>query len=163
MMPISAEVLAALPQAIGRPYYAEWSNDGGTSWSRCGLVAGSASITADRTAETRYTGQAEVTGVAQGRDGINSVSTNVRLWQGIVLPRRDPVWVAAGRYSVTRTSAARTGGISLELDGLAASSLWARCQLWLTRSCGPSPAAWAAPSYSRTRSRAAKASRTYGW
>ncbi|MEU9134586.1 phage tail protein [Streptomyces sp. NPDC048404] len=118
MMPIAPAVLAALPQAIGRPYVAEWSNNGGTSWSRCRLVAGSASVNGDRTAETRYTGQAEVTGVAQGRDGINSVATNVRLWQGIVLPRWDPVWFAAGRYSVTRTSATRTGGISLELDGL---------------------------------------------
>jgi hypothetical protein len=118
MMPIAPALLDALPQAIGRPYYAEWSNDGGTTWSRCGLVAGSASITADRTAETRYTGQADVIGVAEGRDGINSVATNVRLWQGVKLPRQDPVWFAAGRYTVTRTKATKTGGIGLELDGL---------------------------------------------
>jgi hypothetical protein len=118
MMPIAPAVLAALGQAIGRPYFAEWSNDGGTTWTRCGLVAGSASITADRTAETRYSGQAEVTGVREGRDGINSIATNVRLWQGVQLPRTDPVWFAAGRYAVTRTSVTMTGGISLELDGL---------------------------------------------
>ncbi|MFI5685911.1 phage tail protein [Streptomyces sp. NPDC051636] len=117
MMPIAPEVLAALPQAIGRPYYAEWSNDGGTTWTRCGLVAQSASITADRTAETRYSGQAEVLGVAEGRDGINSITTNVRLWQGVQLPRQDPVWFPAGRYSVTHTSKTLRG-ISLELDGL---------------------------------------------
>jgi hypothetical protein len=117
MMPIAPEVLAALPQAIGRPYYAEWSNDG-TTWTRCRLVAGSASVTADRTAQTRYSAQAEVYGVAEGRGGVNAITTNVRLWQGVQLPRRDPVWFPAGRYSVTRTSASPRGTISLELDGL---------------------------------------------
>jgi hypothetical protein len=117
MMPIAAEVLAALPQAIGRPYYAEWSNDGGTTWTRCSLVAGSASVTADRTAETRYSAQADVVGVPEGRTGINSISTNVRLWQGVQLPRTDPVWFPAGRYSVTRTSKT-LHGFSLELDGI---------------------------------------------
>lgn len=116
-MPIAEAVLAALPQAIGRPYYAEWSNDGGTTWTRCGLVAQSASITADRTAETRYSAQAEVLGVPQGRDGINAITSNVRLWQGLQLPRQDPIWFPAGRYSVTHTSAT-LHGISLELDGL---------------------------------------------
>ncbi len=117
MMPIGPEVLAALPQAIGRPYYAEWSNDG-TTWTRCGLVAGSAQVTADRTAQTRYSAQAEVYEVAEGRAGVNAISSNVRLWQGIALPRRDPVWFPAGRYSVTRTAASPRGTISLELDGL---------------------------------------------
>ncbi|MGW1134431.1 phage tail protein [Streptomyces griseoluteus] len=117
MMPIAPEVLVALPQAVGRPYYAEWSNDG-TTWTRCGLLVGSASVTADRTAQTRYSAQAEVYGVTEGRDGINAISSNVRLWQGVQLPRRDPVWFPAGRYSVTRTSASQRGTISLELDGL---------------------------------------------
>ncbi|MEU1496047.1 phage tail protein [Streptomyces sp. NPDC005732] len=117
MMPIAPAVLAALPQAIGRPYRAEWSNDGGGTWTPCGLVAGSASITADRTAETRYTGQAEVLGVAEGRTGINSIISNVRLWQGVQLPRTDPIWFPAGRYSVSRTSKTRHG-VSCELDGL---------------------------------------------
>lgn len=116
-MPIAPEVLVALPQAVGRPYYAEWSNDG-TTWTRCGLLVGSASVTADRTAQTRYSAQAEVYGVTEGRDGINAISSNVRLWQGVQLPRRDPVWFPAGRYSVTRTSASQRGTISLELDGL---------------------------------------------
>lgn len=117
-MTISAATLAALPQAIGRPYYAEWSNDGGTTWARCGLVAGSASITADRTAETRYTASADVVGVSEGRDGVNSIATNVRLRQGVQLPRMDPLWFPAGRYTVTRTRRNRSGSITLELDGL---------------------------------------------
>lgn len=117
MMPIAPEVLAALGQAIGRPYYAEWSNDGGTTWTRCGLLAGSATVTADRTSETRYSAQAQLTDVAEGRHGINSITTNVRLWQGVQLPRRDPVWFPAGRYSVSRTSASLTG-VSVELNGL---------------------------------------------
>ncbi|MET9158295.1 phage tail protein [Streptomyces parvulus] len=115
-MPIASEVLAALPQAIGRPYYAEWSNDGRT-WTKCRIAAGSASVTADRTAETRYSAQADLADVTEGRNGISALTTNVRLWQGVQLPRRDPVWFPAGRYSVTRTS--RTaGGVGVELDGL---------------------------------------------
>lgn len=118
MLPVSAEVLAALPQAVRRPYWAEWTNDGGQTWTRCGLVAGSASLSADRTADVRYTASAELTGVTEGAAGVNSISTNVRLWQGVQLPRSEPVWFAAGRYSVTRTSRTKTGGISVELDGL---------------------------------------------
>ncbi|MGQ4514213.1 phage tail protein [Streptomyces sp. DW26H14] len=117
-MPIPPEVLSALGQAVARPYYAEWSNDGGQSWTRCGLTAGSAQITADRTADVRYTGQAELFGAPRGRDGINSLTTNVRLWQGIQLPRRDPVFFAAGRYTVTRTGRGKPGTIPVELDGL---------------------------------------------
>ncbi|WP_330339421.1 phage tail protein [Streptomyces sp. NBC_00557] len=136
MMPIAPEVLAALPQAIGRPYYAEWSNDGGTTWTRCGLVAGSAQVTADRTAENRYSGQAELLGVGEGRTGINSITTNVRLWQGVQLPRRDPVWFPAGRYSVSHTS--RTlHGISVELEGLEDDL---RDPFPVPRTVGPGPA-----------------------
>lgn len=117
MLPITPEVLAALPQAVGRPYWAEWTNDGST-WTRCGLASGSASITADRTAEVRYTASAELTDVTDGRTGVNAVSTNVRLWQGVQLPRGEPVWFPAGRYTVTRTRRTKTGGLSVELDGL---------------------------------------------
>ncbi|WP_405960618.1 phage tail protein [Streptomyces sp. NBC_00024] len=123
MLPISARVLAALPQAIGRPYRADWSNDGGQTWTPCTVVAGSASVTADRTAEVRYSAGAELTGVPAGRHGINSISTNVRLWQGVQLPRTDPVWFPAGRYTVGRASltgftSTGAGVISVELDGL---------------------------------------------
>lgn len=117
-MAIGAEVLAALPQALGRPSRAEWSNDGGATWTPCSLVAGSASVTADRTAETRYSASADVTGVDEGRDGVNSIATNVRLWQGVTLPRTEPLWFPAGRYAVTRTRKNRNGSLSLELDGL---------------------------------------------
>jgi hypothetical protein len=118
MLPISAKVLAALPQAIGRPYRADWSNDGGKTWTDCAVVAGSASVTADRTAEVRYSASAELTGVAAGRTGINVISTNVRLWQGVQLPRTDPVWFPAGRYTVGRASLTSTGSVEVELDGL---------------------------------------------
>ncbi|MDG9701656.1 phage tail protein [Streptomyces sp. DH37] len=117
MLRISAEVLAALPQAVGRPYRAEWSNDGGLTWQSCGLVAGSAQITASRTAEARYTGSATLTGVALGRDGINPISTAVRLWQGVTLPRSSPVWFPAGRYAVTRCRLTKTG-IEVEFGGV---------------------------------------------
>lgn len=136
MMPIAAAVLAALPQAIGRPYFAEWSNDGGSTWTKCRLVAGSASVTADRTAETRYSAQAEVVGVAEGRGGLNSITSNLRLWQGVTLPRADPVWFPAGRYSVSRTSKTRTG-LRLELDGLEDDL---RDPFPVPRTVGPGPA-----------------------
>lgn len=118
MLPIAAEVLAGLPQAVGRPYRAEWSGDGGRTWSPCGVVAGSASVTADRTAEVRYTASAELDGVPLGRDGINPVSASVRLWQGITLPRTDPAWFPAGRYAVARARRTRAGTVSVELEGL---------------------------------------------
>jgi hypothetical protein len=118
MLPISAHVLAALPQAVGRPYWAEWSNNGGQTWTRCAIAAGSASVAADRTADVRYTAGADLVGVTGGRDGVNSIATNVRLWQGITLPRADPVWFPAGRYTVTRTRANRAGTMTVELDGL---------------------------------------------
>jgi hypothetical protein len=117
MLPITAAALAALPTALRRPVRAEWSNDGGRTWAECGLEAGSASIAADRTAETRYTGSATLTGVAEGPAGINCISTNVRLWQGIQLPRSEPVWFPAGRYTVERPEKTRTG-LAVELSGL---------------------------------------------
>jgi hypothetical protein len=117
MLRISDEVLASLPQAIGRPVRAEWSNDGGLTWTECGLQAGSAQVTASRTAEVRYTAQATLIGPSLGSSGINPISTNVRLWQGITLPREDPVWFPAGRYTVGRPRKTRTG-IEVELAGL---------------------------------------------
>lgn len=99
-------------------------------------MAGSAQVTADRTAENRYSGQAELLGVGEGRTGINSITTNVRLWQGVQLPRRDPVWFPAGRYSVSHTS--RTlHGISVELEGLEDDL---RDPFPVPRTVGPGPA-----------------------
>lgn len=117
MLPISAAALASLGGAVRRPYRADWSNDGGRTWTDCGLQAGSTQVNASRTNETRYTGPATLTGVAGGASGINPVSTNVRLWQGLQLPRSQPIWFPAGRYTVGRPQATRTG-ISVELTGI---------------------------------------------
>jgi hypothetical protein len=117
MLPISAAVLAALPGAVRRPYRADWSNDGGRTWTDCDLQAGSAQVNASRTAETRYTATATLTGAPAGASGINPISTNVRLWQGIQLPRSETVWFPAGRYTVGRPRATRTG-LEVELSGI---------------------------------------------
>ncbi|WP_432027467.1 phage tail protein [Streptomyces sp. 1222.5] len=117
MLPISAAALASLSGAVGRPYRAEWSNDGGRTWSACSLQAGSAQINASRTSQTRYSGQATLTGVSDGASGINAISTNIRLWQGLQLPRNDPIWIPAGRYTVGRPRTTRTG-IEVELAGI---------------------------------------------
>jgi hypothetical protein len=81
------------------------------------VLAGSAQITASRTSQTRYSGQATLTGVSDGASGINAISTNIRLWQGLQLPRNDPVWFPAGRYTVGRPRTSRTG-IEVELAGI---------------------------------------------
>ncbi|MDX3199963.1 phage tail protein [Streptomyces scabiei] len=117
MLPVSEAVLAALPGALQRPYRADWSNDGGRTWTPCGLQAGSAQINASRTAETRYTGGATLTGVSSGAAGINPISTNLRLWQGVQLPRAQPVWFPVGRYTVGRPRQTRTG-LEVELAGI---------------------------------------------
>ncbi|MFJ3812293.1 phage tail protein [Streptomyces sp. NPDC090073] len=117
MLPITPAALASLSGAVGRPYRAEWSNDGGRTWTACGVLAGSAQITASRTSQTRYSGQATLTGVSDGAAGINAISTNIRLWQGLQLPRNDPVWFPAGRYTVGRPRTSRTG-IEVELAGI---------------------------------------------
>lgn len=117
MLPVSSAVLAALGGAVRRPVRAEWTVDGGRTWTACGVQSGSAQITASRTSDTRWSGSATLTGVTPGASGINPISTNVRLWQGIQLPRTDPVWFPAGRYTVDRPSVTRTG-IEVELDGL---------------------------------------------
>ncbi|MFJ8760852.1 phage tail protein [Streptomyces cyaneofuscatus] len=117
MLPIPPGALDALTGACGRPYRAEWTNDGGRSWAPCGVVAGSAQVQASRTQTVRYTASATLTGVPLGRHGINPISTNVRLWQGITPARTDTVWIPAGRYTVNRPKETRTG-IQVELDGL---------------------------------------------
>jgi hypothetical protein len=119
VLPIPAAALTALTGACLRPYFAEWTNDGGLTWTRCGLAAGSAQVTADRTAEVRYTASAELAGVPFGPDGINPISTNVRLWQGIQPVRSQPVWIPAGRYTITgKPKKTRMGTLQVELDGL---------------------------------------------
>ncbi|MFI8853690.1 phage tail protein [Streptomyces sp. NPDC053499] len=90
-----------------RPVRAEWSNDGGTSWAPAQVSAGK--VTPDRTAECRYTASAELVDVPIGRTGINTVSTQVRLWQGLAGARMAPEWIPAGRYVVDRVRRTRRG------------------------------------------------------
>ncbi|WP_263170692.1 phage tail protein [Streptomyces sp. SCSIO ZS0520] len=114
MLPISAAALAALGQATRRPVRAEWSNDGGRTWNP--VRYGSGQVTPDRTAECRYSAAIELLDVPRGRDGINSVSTELRLFQGIGIPRREVEWIPAGRYVIDRLRRTRLG-VSLDLLG----------------------------------------------
>ncbi|MFD9107135.1 phage tail protein [Streptomyces bottropensis] len=114
MLRISAAALAALGQATARPVRAEWSNDGGQNWTPAKF--GSGGVTPDRTAEVRYSASVELLDAPRGRHGINSVSTEIRLWQGIGVTRRDVEWIPAGRYTVDRLRRTRLG-VSLDLLG----------------------------------------------
>lgn len=114
MLPISAAALAALGQATGRPVRAEWSNDGGQSWTPARF--GSGTVTPDRTAEVRYAASIELLDAPQGRSGIGSATTQIRLWQGIAVPRRDIEWIPAGWYVIDRLRRTRLG-VSLDLLG----------------------------------------------
>ncbi|MDX2551322.1 phage tail protein [Streptomyces stelliscabiei] len=114
MLRISAAALAALGQATARPVRAEWSNDGGQTWTPARF--GSGGVTPDRTAEVRYSAAVELLDAPRGRHGINSVATEVRLFQGIGVPRRDVEWIPAGRYSIDRLRRTRLG-VSLDLLG----------------------------------------------
>ncbi|MEW1754709.1 phage tail protein [Streptomyces angustmyceticus] len=114
MLPISAAALAALPQATRRPVRAEWSNDGGLTWTPARF--GSGGVTPDRTAEVRYSASVELLDAPLGRDGINNVATQVRLFQGLGVPRRDIEWIPAGWYVIDRLKRTRLG-VSLDLLG----------------------------------------------
>lgn len=107
MLPISDAALRGL-RAARRPGRAEWSNDGGRTWTPARI--GDADVRPDRTAECRYSAGAELLGVPLGRSGINSVSTRVRLWQGIAAPRMPvPEWIPAGEYVVDDVERTRLG------------------------------------------------------
>ncbi|MFJ3084984.1 phage tail protein [Streptomyces sp. NPDC086838] len=113
MLPISQAALQALPYCR-RPVRAEWSNDGGQTWTAARF--GSGNVTPDRTAECRYAASVELLGVPRGPHGINSITTQVRLFQGLGAPRRDAEWIPAGHYVVDRLR--RTAlGVSLDLLG----------------------------------------------
>jgi hypothetical protein len=108
--------LAALRQAIRRPVAADWSNDGGDTWSPLRVSTGT--VTADRTADVRYAASLTVVGAQYGgRAGINSISTLVRIRQGIQVPRSDVEWIPAGTYTVDKPSRTRTG-VTMSLLGL---------------------------------------------
>ncbi|MFF7365612.1 phage tail protein [Streptomyces sp. NPDC008125] len=115
MQRLTAAALAAVTGPARRPVRAEWTNDGAT-W-RPARVA-SASVRPDRTAECRYSGTCELVDVPLGGSGINTVITEVRLYQGLQGPRMDePEWIAAGRYVVDRVTRTRQGA-RLELLGV---------------------------------------------
>ncbi|MEV6124841.1 phage tail protein [Streptomyces sp. NPDC052077] len=113
MLPISPQALAALAYCR-RPVRAEWSNDGGVTWTPARF--GSGQVTPDRGAECRYSASVELLGVPRGRDGINTITTEVRLFQGLGVPRLAVEWVPAGRYVVDRLRRT-TLGVSLDLLG----------------------------------------------
>jgi hypothetical protein len=114
VLSISAAALAALGQATARPVRAEWSNDGGVTWTPARF--GSGGVTPDRTAEVRYAASVELLDAPRGRHGINSVATEVRLFQGIKVPRLSAEWIPAGRYTIDRLRRTRLG-VSLDLLG----------------------------------------------
>ncbi|MGW2708080.1 phage tail protein [Streptomyces sp. NPDC001356] len=115
MLRISTRALQALPVAR-RPKRAEWSNDGGVTWTPAKV--GDADVRPDRSAECRYSASAELLGVPLGRSGVNTVATRVRLWQGIQGPRMsEPEWIPAGVYAVDDVDRTRLG-VSAELLGL---------------------------------------------
>lgn len=115
MLRVSPAAVEALHGAARRPIRAEWSNDGGRTWTPA--VCAAATVTPDRTAECRYTASAELLDVPVGRDGINTVTTMIRLWQGIAGPRMDTEWIPAGAYVVDRVRRTRVGA-SCDLLGL---------------------------------------------
>lgn len=116
MQRLPPAVLAALPQATRRTVRAEWSNDGGQTWTLASV--GTAEVKPDRTAECRWSGTAELLDVPTGRDGINSVATQVRLWEDVTAPRSDPHPIPAGRYVVDKTKSTLRGrGLTVELLG----------------------------------------------
>ncbi|MCT9144565.1 phage tail protein [Streptomyces violarus] len=78
---------------------------------------GDSEVRADRSAECRYSTSAELLGVPLGRSGVNSVATQVRLFQGIAAPRMDVAWIPAGVYVVDDVERTRLGA-SVELLGL---------------------------------------------
>ncbi|MFE9937397.1 phage tail protein [Streptomyces hirsutus] len=113
MLPISAQALAAL-DSCRRPVRALWSNDGGQTWEPARV--GSGTVTPDRTAECRYSAAVELLDVPRGRNGINSVTSEVRLFQGLGVSRQAIEWIPAGHYVVDRLRRTRLGA-SLDLLG----------------------------------------------
>ncbi|WP_240649330.1 phage tail protein [Streptomyces sp. Z26] len=96
---------------------AEWSNDGGQSWLP--VRVGDAEVRPDRTAECRWAANVDLLEVPPGRIGVNSVSTQVRLFEEITVTRGSPYRVPAGRYVVDGTKAIlRGGGLACDLLGM---------------------------------------------
>lgn len=136
MLSISSYALAALSGAYQVHAAADYSNDGGTTWTSVKVV--SADITADRTAETRYTATAVLADAQLGRKAINTVSTLLRLRRGMSSTRRGIEWFPAGVYAVSRASVDRNGQISVTLDGL--EQILREARFPKPRVIGPGPA-----------------------
>ncbi|MGQ4486899.1 phage tail protein [Streptomyces sp. SAS_281] len=136
MIRIPASALAALTGPAARPVRAEWSNDGGKTWTPVPEVD-SAEARPDAGAECRYSGTASLLGVPLGAAGINTAITRVRLWQGLRPPRTDTYWVAAGTYVVDHVARTRLGA-DLDLLGLEDAIRGAR--LPVARTIGPDSA-----------------------
>ncbi|MFJ8883600.1 phage tail protein [Streptomyces sp. NPDC102402] len=115
MLQASARAFAAVTQAARRPIRAAWSNDSGQTWVPVPRLA-AAEVRPDRTAECRYSGTADLIGVPLGPSGVNSVITQVRLWQGLQGPRMDVEWIPAGVYVIDQLTRTRHGA-TVELLG----------------------------------------------
>jgi hypothetical protein len=135
MLQVSDAVHRAVLGAARRPRLAEWSNDGGQTWQPARV--GDSEVRAERSAECRYTAGCELLGVPLGRSGVNSVATQVRLFQGIAGPRMDVAWIPAGVYVVDDVDRTRLGA-SVELLGLEEAIRGAK--LPIARTLGPDSA-----------------------
>lgn len=136
MLPISSYALAALSGAYQVHTAGEYSNDGGSTWTPVTVV--SADITADRTAETRYTASASLVGIELGRKTINTVSTILRLHRGMSSVRRGVEWFPCGVYAVSRASIDRFGQVAVTLEGL--EQILREARFAKPRVIGPGPA-----------------------
>ncbi|MFG2468732.1 phage tail protein [Streptomyces canus] len=115
MLPVPDAVHRAVLGPARRPKRAEWSNDGGQTWVPAKV--GDSEVRGDRNAECRYSASCDLLGVPLGRSGVNSISTMVRLYQGIAGPRMDVAWIPAGVYVLDDVERTRLGA-SVELLGL---------------------------------------------
>ncbi|MEU1152644.1 phage tail protein [Streptomyces sp. NPDC005918] len=117
MQALPPALLRALTGAVRRRPVGEWSNDGGQSWSP--LAVGAADVKPDRTAECRWSATVELLDPPVGAAGINTVATQVRLFEELTTSRADPYRVPAGRYVVDSTKRTLRGrGLSAELLGV---------------------------------------------
>ncbi|MFB6875662.1 phage tail protein [Streptomyces sp. NPDC056323] len=96
-----------------------------------------AEVQPDRTAECRYSGTAELLGIPLGASGVNTVSTQVRLFQGIQGSRMDVEWIPAGVYVVDRLTRTRYGA---KVDLLGREEAVRAAKLPVPRTVGPDAA-----------------------
>ena len=136
MLPVTDAVHRAVLGPARRPRRAEWSNDGGRTWMPAQV--GDSDVRADRSAECRYSASAELLGVPLGRSGVNTVATQVRLFQGIAGPRMDVAWIPAGVYVVDGVERTRLGA---SVDLLGREDVLRAAKFVTARTLGPDTAA----------------------